>query len=182
LWITTNHRPMITDDAMWRRLRPIPWDHVAESPDPDLKAYLADPEGGLPAVLSWAVEGAIKYLNSQARDPLGWCAAVRDAADIYRKDEDRIGIFLDEETSKSDDARLGVSALFSIYRIWSGERGEKAMTQIAFQRKLKDRGLQIEGQGARAEIIGYVKRLRAVAETAEIDYSLLARQAKSNIF
>jgi hypothetical protein len=56
------------------------------------------------------------------------------------------------------------------------------MTQIAFQRKLKDRGLQIEGQGARAEIIGYVKRLRAVAETAEIDYSLLARQAKSNIF
>ena len=182
LWITTNHRPMITDDAMWRRLRPIPWDNVAESPDPDLKAYLADPEGGLPAVLSWAVEGAIKYLNSSARDPLGWCAAVSEAADIYRKDEDRIGIFLDEETSKSDDARLAVASLFQTYRLWSGERGEKAMTQIAFQRKLKDRGLKIEGQGARAEIIGYVKRLRAVVDSSEVDYQFLARKAQTNIF
>jgi hypothetical protein len=56
------------------------------------------------------------------------------------------------------------------------------MTQIAFQRKLKDRGLQIEGQGARAEIIGYVKRLRAVVETAEVDYQFLARKAQTNIF
>ena len=24
LWVTTNHRPIINDDAMWRRIRPIP--------------------------------------------------------------------------------------------------------------------------------------------------------------
>jgi putative DNA primase/helicase len=178
LWITTNHRPIINDDAMWRRLRPIPWSNVAEKPDPDLKAYLVDPEGGLPAVLSWAVEGAIKYLNSSARDPLGWCSAVREASDIYRKNEDRIGTFLEEETNQSEGAALSVKALYSIYRAWSEERGERAMTQIAFQRKLSDRGLQIDGQGSRATIQGFSLMPRAV-ESSEVDWNTINRFARN---
>lgn len=162
LWITTNHRPIINDDAMWRRLRPIPWSKVAENPDPDLKAYLADPDGGLPAVLAWAVEGAIKYLNSSSRDPLGWCAAVKESADIYRKNEDRIGMFLDEETENVEGKSVKVREIFMTYKIWSEERGERALTQIGFHRKLADRGLNIVGQGARAEVIGLVKRARLV--------------------
>lgn len=178
LWITTNHRPIINDDAMWRRLRPIPWSYVAEKPDPDLKAYLIDPEGGLPAVLSWAVEGAIKYLNSSARDPLGWCSAVRDASEIYRKNEDRIGTFLEEETNQAEGASLTVKALYFIYRAWSEERGERAMTQIAFQRKLSDRGLKIEGQGSRAVIQGFSLVPRAV-ETTDVDWNTVNRFAKN---
>jgi putative DNA primase/helicase len=178
LWVTTNHRPIINDDAMWRRLRPIPWLNVAENPDPDLKAYLVDPEGGLPAVLSWAVEGAIKYLGSSARDPLGWCAAVRESADIYRKNEDRIGIFLDEETQESPDAGVLVKSLYTIYRMWSEERGERPMTQIAFQRKLTDRGLQIVGQGSRAEIKNRMQVPRAVVSN-EVDWGVATRFARN---
>lgn len=178
LWVTTNHRPIINDDAMWRRLRPIPWSHVAENPDPDLKAYLVDPNGGLPAVLSWAVEGAIKYLGSSARDPLGWCTAVREAADIYRKNEDRIGIFLDEETKQSEGASVQIKGLYSIYRMWSEERGERPMTQIAFQRKLTDRGLAVVGSGSRAEIRNCVIVPRAVP-TGEVDWGIATRFAKS---
>jgi putative DNA primase/helicase len=177
LWITTNHRPIINDDAMWRRLRPIPWSHVSENPDPDLKAYLTDPEGGLPAVLSWAVEGAIKYLNSGARDPLGWCTAVSQAAEIYRKNEDRIGLFLDEETMQSEGASLSMKSLFSIYRTWSEDRGERSMTQIAFHRKLQDRGLQVVGQGARAEIQGFAQRPRVVPTSTEVNWSLATKYA-----
>jgi putative DNA primase/helicase len=178
LWVTTNHRPIINDDAMWRRLRPIPWLNVAENPDPDLKAYLVDPEGGLPAVLSWAVEGAIKYLGSSARDPLGWCTAVRESADIYRKNEDRIGIFLDEETQESPDTGVLVKSLYTIYRMWSEERGERPMTQIAFQRKLTDRGLQIVGQGSRAEIKNRMQIPRAVASN-EVDWGVATRFARN---
>jgi putative DNA primase/helicase len=167
LWVTTNHRPMITDDAMWRRIRPIPWSNVPENPDPDLKAYLFDPEGALPAVLAWAVEGAIKYLGSSARDPLGWCTAVAEAADMYRKNEDRIGIFLNEETKEVDGASSLVKAIYSVYRVWSEERGERPMTQTAFQRKLQDRGVQIEGQGARAEIKNRVLMPRVVTNDGE---------------
>lgn len=178
LWITTNHRPIINDDAMWRRLRPIPWSSIPESPDPDLKAYLADPEGGLPAVLSWAVEGAIKYLNSSARDPLGWCTAVSQAAEIYRKNEDRIGIFLDEETKQTEGASLQLKSLYSVYRMWSEERGERYMTQTSFQRKLQDRGLAISGQGARAEIRDFALMPRVV-QSSEVDWSSATRFAKN---
>lgn len=178
MWVTTNHRPIINDDAMWRRLRPIPWLHIPETSDPDLKAYLSDPEGGLPAVLSWAVEGAIKYLGSSARDPLGWCSAVRDAADIYRKNEDRIGLFLDEETKESDGTSVTIKSLYSVYRMWSDERGERPMTQIGFQRKLSDRGLNVVGQGVRAEIKDRTLNPRAVP-SGEVDWGNTLRAAKN---
>jgi putative DNA primase/helicase len=177
LWVTTNHRPIINDEAMWRRLRPIPWSFVPENPDPDLKAYLFDPEGALPAVLAWAVEGAIKYLGSQARDPLGWCTAVSNASDIYRKNEDRIGMFLNEEVKELPGASLPVKALYAIYRIWSEERGERAMSQIAFHRKLSDRGQEIVGQGARAELVGYSLLPRAV-HSSEVDWQMANRFAR----
>ena len=174
LWVTTNHRPIINDDAMWRRLRPIPWTNVPESPDPDLKAYRLDPEGALPAVLSWAVEGAIKLLGSSARDNLGWCTAVSEAADIYRKNEDRIGIFLNEETRESEGARLPIKSLYAVYRLWSEERGERPMTTIAFQRKISDRGNEVVGLGSRAEIVGRLLNPRAVP-TGEVDWSMATR-------
>jgi len=174
LWITTNHRPIINDDAMWRRLRPIPLTSVPESPDPELRPYLSDPDGGLPAVLAWAVEGAVKYLNSSAKDPLGWCSVVRDAADIYRKDEDRLGIFIEEETKKIDGTSINVSDLYIQYRKWSDSRGERAMTQIAFQRKFKDRGFVIEGSGSRAVLMGYSLPPRAVADSG-VDWANEAR-------
>lgn len=178
LWVTTNHRPMINDDAMWRRIRPIPWSHVPEVADPDLKAYLFDPEGALPAILSWAVEGAIKYLGSSARDPLGWCTVVREAADIYRKNEDRMGMFLEEETKEVSDTTLGVKALYSVYRVWSEDRGEKPMTQIAFTRKMSDRGLKITGQGSRAQISGRILIPRAVPNSESINWGDASRMAR----
>lgn len=177
LWISTNHRPIITDDAMWRRIRPIPFTKVPENPDPDLKEYIFDPEGALPAVLSWAVEGAIKLLGSGARDPLGWCSAVTDAADIYKKNEDRIGTFFEEETNKSEGASVPVKSLYGLYRMWSEERGEKPMTQIAFQRKLQDRNMDVIGTGAKALLRGYALAPRAVP-SGEVDWSLATRFAR----
>lgn len=155
LWVSTNHRPIITDDAMWRRIRPIPFDHVPPTPDPGLKEYIFDPEGALPAVLAWAVEGAMKLLNSKEIDALGWCKRVREAAEIYRKNEDRIGIFLSEECLSGPEEKTTIKSLFSVYRIWSEDRGERPMTQIAFTRKMSDRGAKIEGTGSRAVIHGY---------------------------
>jgi putative DNA primase/helicase len=177
LWITTNHRPIISDDAMWRRIRPVPMTHVPEKPDPDLKHYLFDPEGGLPAVLSWAVEGAIKLLGSSERDALGWCSVVSDAAEIYRKNEDRIGFFLTEETKEADGASTPIKSLYAVYRVWSEERGERPMTQIAFQRKLSERGLDINGVGSRAEIKDRMLMPRSVS-TGEVDWGIATRFAR----
>ena len=184
LWVTTNHRPIISDDAMWRRLRPIPLTNIPENPDKDLRPYLSDPEGGLPAVLAWAVDGAIKYLNSSAKDALGWCSVVKDAADIYQKNEDRIGLFFEEETTKSEGSSIPMNELYGIYRRWSESRGERAMTQIAFHRKIGDRALTLVGQGAKAELHGYSRTPRIVSESPvsqEVDWATEARFS-SNAF
>lgn len=180
LWISTNHRPIITDDAMWRRLRPIPLTNKPETPDPSLKSYLADPEGALPAVLAWAVEGAVKYLASSAKDPLGWCSAVKEAHDIYKKNEDRIGAFLEEETRQEENGSLAVNTIYRVYRDWSIARSEKPLTQIAFQRKLADRGVEIVGTGSRAMMMGYVNLPREVSEPPVVDFSQQLRQISHN--
>lgn len=177
LWISTNHRPIITDDAMWRRIRPIPLTNKPEKPDPSLKEYLADPEGALPAVLSWAVEGAVKYLSSSATDPLGWCSVVKDAHDVYKKNEDRIGAFLEEETRQEENGNLPISTLYRIYKNWSESRSEKPLTQIAFQRKLSDRGVEIVGNGNRAAMRGYLLLPREVPSSPVIDFSQHTRYA-----
>jgi len=176
LWVTTNHRPTIMDDAMWRRLRPIPWLHVPEKSDPDLKAYLFDPEGGLAGVLAWAVEGAVKYLGSSAKDPLGMCGAVEEASSIYRKEQDRIGLFIEEETIETDGNDMPVKKLYTIYKMWCGERGEYPLSQANFQRRLADRGMEIGGHGTNAILKNRFTRPRAVPDS-QVDYSLLSRAA-----
>ena len=158
LWVTTNHRPIITDDAMWRRLRPIPWDRQPLVPDPSLKAYLHDPDSGLPAILAWAIEGAQQFINSTEGDPLGWCTRVKDAADMYQRNEDRLGMFLEEEMEIVPGVEISIKAMYGPYQAWSEGRGERALSQIAFTRKLTDRGIQIQGTGSRAMVIGYTTR------------------------
>jgi len=182
LWITTNHRPIINDEAMWRRIRPIPWMHVPENPDPTLKAYLHDPEGGLPGILAWAVEGAMKLLASNEADALGWCTVVEDAAKAYRENEDRMGMFLDEETEEDVLATASIKHIFVAYEDWSEDRREKAMSQIAFTRKLSDRGIQITGTGGRAVVMG--RRVRPPQHTpnangSTVDYNAASRRARS---
>lgn len=172
LWVSTNHRPIITDDAMWRRIRPMPFLYVPENPDPDLKAYIFDAEGALPAVLSWAVDGAIKLLGSSSRDALGWCTVVSEAADIYRKNEDRMGIFLSEETNENPSVQTPIKTLYGVYRSWCEERGERPMTQISFHRKMVERNVTVEGTGSRAVVKGRSLIPRAV-HTAEIDWSTM---------
>ncbi len=158
LWTTTNHRPIITDDAMWRRLRPIPWDRQPQVSDPTLKAFIHDPDGGLPAVLAWAVEGAQIILNSTEPDALGWCTRVSEAHEIYRKNEDRMGMFLEEEMTAAPTAEISIKAMYGPYQAWSEGRGERAMSQIAFTRKLQDRGVQVTGTGSRAMVLGFTTR------------------------
>lgn len=174
LWISTNHRPIITDDAMWRRIRPIPFMKIPDRPDPDLKEYIFDPEGALPAVLAWAVEGAIKVLGSSNREGLGWCKKVSDAAEMYRKNEDRIGIFLDEETNVSEGGNVLMKILFNIYRSWSEERGERPMSQIAFHRKIMERNIPVEGSGSRAVVSGIIPKPRQVS-SSEVDWGTVSK-------
>jgi putative DNA primase/helicase len=175
LWVSTNHRPIITDEAMWRRLLPIPLTNKPSRPDPSLKKYLADPEGALPAVLAWIVEGAVKYLSSSQDNPLEMCTVVRDAHEIYRRNEDRIGSFLEEETIASPTSDMKMNDLYRRYKGWSDSRGEKGLSQIAFHRKLSDRGLEVLGAGNRAILTGITLAPHEVTQMTQPDFATSAR-------
>jgi phage/plasmid-associated DNA primase len=155
----------------------MPFIHVPENPDPDLKDYIFDAEGALPAVLSWCVEGAIKMLNSSARDALGWCSVVSEAAEIYRKNEDRIGLFLDEETNVAEGTTTPIKSLYSIYRIWAEDRGEKPMSQTAFQKKMLERNVNLIGTGSSAVVHGRSLKPRPVL-SGEVDWGAANRFAR----
>jgi P4 family phage/plasmid primase-like protien len=175
LWISTNHRPIITDEAMWRRLMPIPLTNKPANPDPTLKSYLADPEGALPAVLAWIVEGAVKYLSSSQINPLDMCTVVRNAHEIYRKNEDRIGAFLEEETLTVEGGSENVNKLYKRYKQWSDSRGERPVAQITFHRKMADRGLEILGAGNRAILNGLTLAPYEVPLVEQADIGTAAR-------
>jgi len=67
--------------------------------------------------------------------------------------------------------------LYAVYRAWSEERGERPMTQIAFQRKISDRGLAVTGLGSKAEIQGRALVPRAVP-SGEVDWGIASRFAR----
>jgi hypothetical protein len=94
---------------------------------------------------------------------------------MYRKNEDRIGIFLDEELREDPDATLGMRDIFFMYRLWSEQRGERPLTQIAFDRKLRDRNIEITGSGSRAVVTGWMLPPSIVGANTMPDLGVLSR-------
>jgi putative DNA primase/helicase len=153
VWISSNHRPPIYDDAMWRRLYALPFVHAPQTPDLYLKQYLTDPSGGAPGVLAWGIEGAIEILNSREKDFLGKSKTVDDSTEIYRKNEDKISLFIEEELVDAPGQTISVNTLYNRYAGWAEVRGEKPMSLSPLVRKLMDKGLSIGGAGTKAFVI-----------------------------
>ena len=84
VWLITNHRPRVEgdDDAIWRRLRLIPFSvSFLGREDRDLDGKL---ETELPGIFAWAVRGCLEWQT----DGLGLPAAVEEATREYRADEE----------------------------------------------------------------------------------------------
>ena len=95
LWVMSNHLPAVKEGgpAFWRRVRRIPFLHVVPEGqrNPELHSQLLADEG--PAILGWAVRGAIDVLANGLRDP----AAVLAATEDYRISEDTLASFVRDE-------------------------------------------------------------------------------------
>jgi len=91
-WICGNHKPVIrgTDEAIWRRIRLIPFTVFIppEKRDPKLGEELLKE---LPGILNLAIEGCLAWQRERLNAP----AAVLAATEEYRETEDQLGAFLD---------------------------------------------------------------------------------------
>lgn len=145
LWLRTNHRPRVDggDDAIWRRVRLIPFEVSFEGrEDKELAETLA---AELPGILRWAVEGCLEW---QA-EGLALPAKVRAATEEYRRDEDVLGAFLAECCELEPTAAVSKSDLRAAYDEFCAEQGEKPLTASVLGRELVRRGITSSGDGRR---------------------------------
>lgn len=150
LWFATNHAPRIQDDAIWRRIKKIPFTHAVppERRNPTLKSNIRDPERGAKRVLAWAVQGCLDWVNSGG---LITPAAVKSETNEYRLDQDKFGAFLEEHCVLGPDYEVSKNELYSRYQAWCFTNGEKPMTATSFTTKVKSR---FEGFGTKRRANG----------------------------
>ncbi len=141
LFLAANHKPVIvgTDEAIWRRIRMVPWvvrfsNEGGRKPDPNLAAKLTEE---MPGILAWAVRGAKEWRESGLGDPPEVLSATRD----YRSEMDSIMDFLQTECVQVAGANVKSSALFERFEAWHKKMiGGTCMTGVSFSRKLSERG------------------------------------------
>jgi P4 family phage/plasmid primase-like protien len=140
LWIGTNHDPLATDDALWRRIAKISFENALppEKRDPMVKINLRDPQLGGKAVLAWAVAGAMEWYQTGLMQPY----AVTMSTWGYHQDQDQFQQFINDCIQQQEHARTPLQAAFSAYRIWCEQTGGKSKNRASFARMMRDRGFK----------------------------------------
>lgn len=139
LWLRANHRPPVREQtiAFWRRVRLIPFSVVIppEQRDPDLSAKLTQE---LPGILAWAVRGCLAW----AREGLGAPAAVTQATESYRAENDFLGEFLDARCLLEPGVWTATSDLYTAFTAWWEQthgRHDRPPSRVSFGRALGER-------------------------------------------
>jgi putative DNA primase/helicase len=121
LVIVGNHKPVLrnVDEAARRRFNIIPFVHKPPVPDRQLEEKLR-PEW--PAILAWAIEGAIDWQKNGLVRP----AVVANATDEYFAEQDIVRRWVEECCETGDrnicDTTEALFASWSAYAIANGER------------------------------------------------------------
>ncbi len=163
LWLSTNHKPEIkgTDNAIWRRIRLVPWSVVVPPAERDrelpekLRAELA-------GVLAWAVRGCIEW----RREGLGESEEVRVATAEYRAEQDVLAAFIEEVCVVRPEAWVRFADLHGAYAAWCEEARERAENKRGFGARLKERGFE-PGRGTGNVPIRYGLALRSDREPSD---------------
>jgi len=151
LWLSTNHKPRITDTsfAMWRRMVLIPFravftndqkvdPAVRRKPNPKIREELLK-SPHREAILAWLVKGAIAWYQNGLQEP----DIVQKAVEEYRRESDPVQEWLDAETERNDpNARTPVKTLYERFRLWCEANGETAMHIRSFGRRLSEMGFE----------------------------------------
>jgi P4 family phage/plasmid primase-like protien len=120
VWLRTNYPLTIrgTDNGIWRRIVEIPFAQIIKSPDRSLPDRLREEADG---ILAWAVRGWLDYVKS---GDLYLAPSVIKAKEDYQKDQDIIGVFIEEECDL--DSRFSVTKreLYAKYKIWAEGTGK----------------------------------------------------------
>lgn len=130
----TNYKPIVggTDEAIWSRLRLVPWPVVIPPAERDLG--LAD-KLELDAVLAFVVQGYRAWRARGLDDP----EEVVQATQAYRKESDALGRFIEQRCIPGHGS-CGSTELFGAYSKWCAREGVEPGTATAFATLLQNKG------------------------------------------
>lgn len=133
IWMATNHKPIIrgTDDGIWRRLKMIPFQYQIpdKKVDKNLKHKLRKE---LPAILNWAVEGALKWQKEGLKNP----RVVEEANKEYRTEMDVTELFIQECCDVDESYSIQAKVLYQTYKDWAKENGQYEMSNTKFGKEM----------------------------------------------
>jgi putative DNA primase/helicase len=143
LWLAANHAPRVRDDdeAMWRRILRIPFNHVIpkDARDPIVKLRLRDPKVAGSAILAWAVRGCLKWRQSGLIVP----SVVESSTQEYRRSQDPLREFCEEECKFAPQAYVPVHEMRGAYEQWAKDVGIRyPVGPREFNKRLRARGCE----------------------------------------
>jgi len=146
LWLSTNHKPEIrgTDNAIWRRIRLIPWSVTIPLAEQN-KKLPATLRRELAGILAWIVRGCLEWRREGLQAP----DEVRRATGQYRAEMDVLAGFLAECCELDTGHWEYAKDLYECYKRWCDENGERPEPQRKFGGRLGERGFRRDRGGAR---------------------------------
>lgn len=126
LFLFGNYKPTIseTGDAIWRRLKLIPF--VNQQPYnkyrvEQLKKELVSNEG--PGILQWIIDGAQRYLANPKAFKIP--EEIERLTREYQEEEDVIGQFVSEKCLVAENAEVATTRIWQVYESWCHANGHK---------------------------------------------------------
>lgn len=138
--LSTNHKPRIrgTDNAIWRRIRLIPF--AVRIPEAEQDKQLTQKlRGELAGVLRWAVDGCMAWQRGGLAAPREVQAATR----TYRDQMDEIGAFVADCCDVGQGQEVTVRELYEAYKVWhsDAETDGKPRGKVALGNELVNAGI-----------------------------------------
>jgi putative DNA primase/helicase len=136
LWFLANDRPRVraTDDAIWRRIRVIPFDvpiPVAEV-DRELPNKL---RAEFPGILSWAIRGCLLW----QKEGLGEPEVIREAAAQWRREANHVKRFFTEKIALSPNTQTSAAVMHNEFLTWCKQNGESPMSAAELKTQLTEK-------------------------------------------
>lgn len=138
LVIIGNHKPALSsvDDAMRRRINIIPFTIKPDAPDPELQHKL---EQEWPAILRWAIDGAVEWQRNRLKRP----KIVTDATEEYFEDQNVFEQWLAERCDvdpRNFHYCVASSHAFSDWQAYAKRSGEDPGSAKTFKSSMEKAG------------------------------------------
>ena len=141
LWLAANDCPRASDvdEALWRRILRVPFEHSIpeDERDPKVKAKLRNTEKSGPAILVWIVKGAARWHKEGLLIP----DRIKQSTMQYRQEQDPLLDFFEDKCWFDDDRNIPVTELRKVYQEYCNEMGIRyPLGPKQFNRRLESRG------------------------------------------